>query len=336
MKTSHSHRKVSGLLFAALFPLWLPPGQLWAEEKGFWKVQEIAGEEYIALEQIQTFYRFDKSTRNESSLTLENPKIAMNLEIGSTECLLNQVKVVLAKPVVDYENAAYISSEDLSGLLDPMLRPNHIKGAGDFRTVILDPAHGAADPGITNELGTEGEFAFKIAKLVKTQLEAKGFTVVLTRQEEQDASPEERRNLANAVDDDAIFIGISFNSGPEDARGIQTLPVARGESVIASDPFGSASVALSTAIHGSVMRRLGKNSSDGGIKRAEPEMFSGIRHPAVLVNAGYLTHPYEARLIANENYQAAVALGIAEGLGKYRFAVTKSAPEFAPFEPETR
>lgn len=307
-----------------------------AEEGSSWEITEIDGGKYVAVEQVRKFYGFTHSVRKESAISLENKKVSMNLKIGSAECLLNRIKIIFSKPVAELGDTAYISSADLAGLLDPILRPNHIKGAGSFKTVILDPAHGAKDPGITNELGTEAEFAFKIANLAKAQLEAKGFNVVLTRNGEQDASPEERVNLANGIEDNAIFIGISFDSGPADMRGIQTSPVARGESVIASDPFGSASVGLSTAIHGSVIRRLGKNTSDAGIKQGEPEVFSGIKHPAVLVNAGYMTHTYEARLIANEAYQAAIASGIVDGLEKYRLAVTKEKPEPAPVQPEAR
>ncbi len=236
----------------------------------------------------------------------------MNLVIGSPECLLNRVKIIFSKPVAELGDMAYVSSTDLSGLLDPMLRPNQIAGASDFKTVILDPA--------------DGEFALKIANLAKTQLEAKGFNVVLTRGENEDVTQEGRLNLANAVDGSAVFVGISFSTGPAAGRGIQTSPVTRGEEVVESDPFGSASVALSTSIHGSLIRILGKNTEDGGIKRGEQGFLSGIKHPAVLLKAGSLTDSYESRLIANDSYQAAVAKGIVDGLGKYRFAVSSKPP----------
>jgi N-acetylmuramoyl-L-alanine amidase len=39
-----------------------------------------------------------------------------------------------------------------------------------------------------------------------------------------------------------------------------------------------------------------------------------------------MSHPYEARLIANESYQAAVAAGIVDAIVRYRYAVGKKAP----------
>ena len=62
---------------------------------------------------------------------------------------------------------AYVSRMDLAKLIDPVLRPNFIKNAGDFRTVILDPGHGGKDPGATNSLGTEATYNLKVAGRAK-------------------------------------------------------------------------------------------------------------------------------------------------------------------------
>ena len=67
------------------------------------------------------------------------------------------------------------------------------------------------------------------------------------------------------------------------------------------------------------MRRLGNNTFDRGIKRARWSVLSGVRHPAILFEAGFVSHPYEARLIENDAYHA-VAAGIADAVVKYRFA----------------
>ena len=295
-----------------------------ADETSSWEIKEIDGEKYVAVDQIQRCYGFDRSTRNESSISLDKNKVSMTFKVGSPECRLNNIKIILSKPVAETGNVAYVSNRDLVGLLDPILRPNQIGATGDFRTVILDPAHGGKDPGASNELGTESEFTLMIANLTKKQLEARGLNVVLTRTEDADASPEERLNIANKVEGTAIFVSISFNSGPETENGIQTFAVARGEDVAGTDRFGSASVALSTAIHGAIMVNLGNNTSDGGIKREQQPVFTRIKHPAVLVKPGFMTNPTDARLIAKESYEAAVAKAIVAGVCKYKFAVTRT------------
>ena len=42
-----------------------------------------------------------------------------------------------------------------------------------------------------------------------------------------------------------------------------------------------------------------------------------------------MSHPYEARLIENEAYQNAIAAGVVDAVGKYRFAVSRK-PIVAP------
>jgi N-acetylmuramoyl-L-alanine amidase len=90
--------------------------------------------------------------------------------------------------------------------------------------------------------------------------------------------------------------------------------------------YDSANVALATAVHGSVLGRLGKaNSFDRGIKRARYSVLTGVRHPAILFEGGFLSHPTEAQLIHGSRYQDALAVGIAEAVVKYRNAVGRSS-----------
>jgi N-acetylmuramoyl-L-alanine amidase len=228
---------------------------------------------------------------------------------------------------------------DLAKLIDPVLRPTFIKNAGDFRTVILDPGHGGKDPGATNPLGTEANYNLKTAGQVKNLLVAKGFKVVMTRQSNIYLSLQERVDFANAIRENAIFVCIHFNSGGPAARGIETFTLSPpgvshyGSDVKASDnqvrvgnEHDSANIALATSVHGSILRRLEQNTFDRGIKHARFSVLSGVRHPAILLEGGFLTHPYEARLIENPKYQDALAKGIVDAIAKYRFAVGSKTP----------
>ena len=306
-----------------------------------WDVRKVGSDEYVSTDNIKQFYKFTTLTRKGNAITLENPKVVMRLTVGSTECTMNRVKFVFSNPVVDINAKAYVSRTDLSKLIDPVLRPNFIKNAGNFRTVILDPGHGGKDPGATNSNGTEAGYNLQTANLVRAELMKAGFKVVMTRDSDRYLSLQERVDAANAVKEDAIFISIHFNSGGQAARGIETftlspLGVAHyGRGVVAADSFlrtgnehDSANVALATATHGMVTRNLGANTFDRGIKRARYTVLSGVRHPAILVEGGVMSHPYEARLIQKPEYQALVATGVAAAVGKYRVAVSR--PMAAP------
>jgi N-acetylmuramoyl-L-alanine amidase len=267
----------------------------------------------------------------------------MKITVGGHECLMNNVKFVFSDPVVASGKGVYISRVDLAKLIDPVLRPNFISNAANFQTVILDAGHGGKDPGASNPLGTEANYNLKLAQKIKTLLQAKGYKVIMIRETDRYYTLQERVNIANSVKQDAIFISLHFNSGGRAARGIETFTLSPpgvshyGSNLKASDAqaragnqHDSANIALATAVHGSVLRRLGTNTFDRGIKRARFSVLSGVKHPAILFEGGFMSHPYEARLIASEPYQNAVAVGIVDAISRYRFAVGGKKPAAKP------
>jgi N-acetylmuramoyl-L-alanine amidase len=309
-----------------------------AAPAGSWEIAKIDGHDYVSVESIKRFYNFTKMTRNGGSLILENAKVLMNLKIGGNECLMNNVKFVFSDSVAMIGDKPYVSRMDLAKLVDPVLRPNFIPNAGDFKTVVLDPGHGGKDAGATNSLGHESAYTLKVAGLLKKQLEAKGFKVVMTRDSDVFISLQERVNIANAIKESAIYVSIHFNnSDGRSARGIETFTLSppgvahygRGfkdadNITRAGNENDSENIALATSIHGFILRRLGKNTLDRGIKRARFSVLSGVRHPAILFEGGFVSHPYDARLIENPAYQNALAGGICDGIVKYRYAVSGS------------
>lgn len=308
-----------------------------------WQVTKIEGRDYVSIESVKQFYGFQTSERRGNTVILKSVDktgkvgILMQLQIGSQECLLNKVKFIFTNSVESGGALGLISQMDLIKLIDPVLRPNFIPNAGNFRTVILDPGHGGKDPGATNPLGTEAAYNLRLAVKIKGLLEKQGFKVVLTRASDQYFSLQQRVEIANAVREDAIFISLHFNSGGRDARGIETFTLSPpgvahyGSGFKSSDAsprrgnaHDSANIALATAVHGMALRELQENTFDRGIKRARFSVLSGVRHPAILFEGGFMSHPFEARLIANEKYQNALAVAISKAVGKYRHAVARN------------
>jgi N-acetylmuramoyl-L-alanine amidase len=79
-------------------------------------------------------------------------------------------------------------------------------------TVVLDPAHGGPDAGARGAAGIlEKEATLALARLLKSQLEARGLTVVLTREGDDNPSFDERAARANAQAG-AIFISLHISS----------------------------------------------------------------------------------------------------------------------------
>jgi N-acetylmuramoyl-L-alanine amidase len=341
-KTQLSLPTTPHLLAWALALCPLVPAVLHAAPTAGWEIAKHEGRDYVSVDSMKRFYSFTNLTRSGNNVVLENTKVEMRLKIGGYECLMNGVKFVFTHQVTAIGDKVYVSRMDLAKLIDPVLRPNFIENAGDFRTVILDPGHGGKDPGATNSLGTEALYNLKVAGRTKSLLEARGFRVVMTRTSDRYLTLQERVDLANAVRENAVFISIHFNAGGRHARGIETFTLSPpgvshyGRGLIASDlqsragnQHDSANIALATSVHGSMLRRLQKHTFDRGIKRARFSVLSGVRHPAILMEGGFMSHPHEARLIANDAYQNALANSILDAVVKYRFAVSKK-PAAAP------
>ncbi len=328
-------RQVIPLLLAAVL-CWLGTS---ATASAQWEIKQISGRDYVNVDGMKKFYAFDSIKRSGSQIVLENKKVIMKLRLGSQECLMNGVKFVFSYKVEEHGGRGWISRIDLSKLVDPVLRPNYISNAGDFRTVIIDPGHGGKDPGATNALGTEATYNLLVAQGLKKILTERGYKVLMTRETNRYLTLQERVDFANRVKDNAIFVSIHHNSGGSSARGLETFTLSPigvahyGRGLNSSDfqmragnGHDSANVALATAIHGTVARHLGKNTFDRGIKRARFSVLTGVKHPSILLECGFLSHPYEARLIHGEPFRKAVVTGIAEAIAKYRFAVSRKPP----------
>jgi N-acetylmuramoyl-L-alanine amidase len=322
------------LLCLSLILVPISQGFSQAAKNNGWNIIKVNGKDYLSVQDIQRFYNFTRLTKTGNTVALENSKVEMKLTVGGHECLMNNVKFVFSDPVVESGKGVYVSRIDLAKLIDPVLRPSFIKNAGDFRTVILDAGHGGKDSGASNSLGTEAKYNLILANKLKTLLEAKGFKVVMIRDKDRYYTLQERVNIANKITEDAIFISLHFNAGGSAARGIETFTlsppgVSHYESNLkasdaqkrAGNEHDSANIALATAIHGSILRRLGENTFDRGIKRARFSVLSGVRHPAVLFEGGFMSHSYEARMINHESYQNALALGMLDAINRYRYAV---------------
>ncbi|RYD43261.1 MAG: N-acetylmuramoyl-L-alanine amidase, partial [Verrucomicrobiaceae bacterium] len=262
------------------------------------------------LDQVKEFYHFNKAERSGADIRLQSPTVAFKLTAGSTECTLNGMKVVLESPVLDTDGTFLISRSDLSNLVEPVLRPSRASSAGRFRTIIIDPV----SPGLSEG---DKDPTLEISNVLAKQLKQQGFQVILTR--DSATAPEDDRVATSAsVTDGAVFISISLGGAGEKERGIATSAI---------NGSGQGSVPLAASIHGAVIRRLGKNSADRGMQRADDETLGSIKHPVVSIQIGSPSDSYESRLLDSPPFQDSVAKGIGDGIMKYHFVTRATAPE---------
>ena len=302
-----------------------------------WKVKDYRGNKYVPLSQVKDFYNLTSMTQSGRQIILKNNQLTLKFQAGGQEVLMNDVKFIFSNAIVAL-GTYHMSVTDLLKVIDPVLRPAKIAGAKAFDTVIIDPGHGGKDPGARNSLGTEAGYNLKVGLLLKERLVKRGFKVVMTRSSDVFLTLQQRVQLANKYQN-AIFVSIHFNAaGSRGARGIETFTLSPegvahyGRSLKDSDFIkkpgnnqDSANIALATAIHWTSLKRLNDpklkmDIRDRGIRRARFSVLTGVKHPAILLEGGFLSHPREKYLINSSSYQKTLANAMGDAIFFYREA----------------
>jgi N-acetylmuramoyl-L-alanine amidase len=296
-----------------------------------WLVVKIEGRDYVTTESISSFYKFASASIEGSNICLRSNNLILKATIGSQEILINNIKIFLSYPVVKSDGRALFSRMDLCKTIDPVLRPTYITDYESFDTVILDPAHGGEDEGSTSEFGKAKDMTLKFAQELRLKLVQKGFKVILTRSDDSFLTDDERIKTVNEIKG-GILISLHFKSGDKQTSGIETLvvtPQGSSDSYEHEDVYNanglpgnahdSSNIALATAVHAMVISRF--NLVDRGIKRSHSRVLADCRHPGILFNGGFITHPEEGRLIASDNYRQSVSSAIADAIVNYRTAM---------------
>ena len=325
-----------------------------AQAQGFkWETIKVGKMDYVTLRSVKTFYFFDKISLGKQIVLYRSAKIIggqrkveveMKFRSGSKSCHMNGVYFVLSHSILQRGGRYLISRTDLVKLVDPVLRPAHIKNAKPFDTVVIDAGHGGRDSGSLGLFGVhEKYYALKVARMVRDMLQKRGYKVVMTRDRDVFISLDNRVKIANRYPS-AICISIHFNSAQRQANGIETFTVSpvgvphMGRGVRAKDfrmvpgnIADSASIALATAVHSRTVRFLnGKDGmpnnfrvADRGIKRARFNMLAGIRIPAILLEGGFISNREEARKVHQSAYQQTIAIAVVEAVKVYRNSISR-------------
>jgi N-acetylmuramoyl-L-alanine amidase len=292
-------------------------------------------EEWARRYSLQTSWIVSKQR-----ILLKNAGNRIEMEVGSREMRFNGRVVFLGDPAKLVDGAFCVSRVDGERLLAGLLEPAAAFGRRPLKTIVIDPGHGGTDMGTQNiKLGlTEKVFALDVSQRVRKLLEARGYSVALTRETDVALAKADRAIFANLAGAD-LFISVHFNASPvandaktrgaevftfapqfqrstdswgagSDDREIQPAPVNR---------FDASSVACAHAIHGALLQSL--KVPDRGQKIAHWGVLRGLNCPGVLVEAGFLSHEIEGKKIATVEYRQQIAEAIAAGVTAYADAI---------------
>src|SRR5205814_10431170 len=106
----------------------------------------------------------------------------LQLTLDSREAIVNGVRNWLCFPVIARDNKFLVSRIDLAKTIEPQLRPQMIQHKGNVQTVVLDAGHGGFDKGARSAYGNEKDYALDVSRPLRPLLQAKGFKVSMTRE----------------------------------------------------------------------------------------------------------------------------------------------------------
>jgi N-acetylmuramoyl-L-alanine amidase len=239
-------------------------------------------------------------------------------------------------------------------------RPNVAPPA---RTVVIDPGHGGEETGaIGPGKVVEKEITLDIASRLSSLLAREpGVRAVLTRTSDTLVALDERAAIANH-EKAAVFLSIHANSSrATGAHGSETYylslaasdkladAVAKQENApdgkaavppsdappqldfILWDMAQSAHLKESAALAESIQNELNSllHTENRGIKQAPFRVLVGATMPAVLVEAGFLSNPEEAKQLETQPFRQSVAEAIARAISSY-LKLHPAAPTASP------
>lgn len=230
--------------------------------------------------------------------------------------------------------------------LSPSIPPASPEQKGKVFKIVLDPGHGGDDPGAVGPSGLkEKDVVLAVAKELASLLEKEpGIEVHLTREKDIFLYLYGRTEMANQIGGN-IFISIHANAAPSrKATGVETfinsmyaedkeaaLVAARENKPAESEGISREAEALlwdmiqdkykseSNDLAHSIQKRLSEASGleDRGVKKAPFSVLRGAAMPAILVEIGFISNPWEESKLKKDDFRKKIARGILDGLKDY-------------------
>ena len=192
---------------------------------------------------------------------------------------------------------------------------------GNYNKETLAPSSKKTKPKVTS--GTQGvvtrineyEFNLDLAKMLKKDLQKKGYKVVMVREtHDVDISNQQRAQIANNAKSD-IYIRIHANgSDNSSTNGIETY-YASPQNVDVGK-YSKDSGLLSTLALDKMCEKTGAKKR-GAIQRDDLTGTNFANMPTTLIEAGYMSNPEEDRKLADTAYRQKIVDALVEAIDEY-------------------
>lgn len=181
------------------------------------------------------------------------------------------------------------------------------------KVIILDSGHGGKDPGKIGINGAlESEVNLEMSKKIKIYLEEQGFTVIMTRTDEQglaDSKVEDLKARVALINEKKPLMAVSIHQNSysgESIHGAQVFYYTHSQN---GEKAAKILQETMREVDPDNTRQEKANDTYYLLKKTEPM--------TIIVECGFLSNQEEADKLITEDYQQKMAAAIAKGIQRY-------------------
>ncbi len=308
----------------------------WAAASSIEQIR-ISGKEYALVSDWAKASGFAPHwIRRDEIIELTGPAHRIQLQIHSPEAQIDGVQVRLLFPLVQKGESVWMAVLDLKSTFEPVLYPPRLRRGSLLKTICLDPGHGGKDPGFQVGSSKEKRLTLLFSQELESQLKRAGWKVSLTRSRDTFVELPSRPEIARHRKAD-LFVSLHFNATEASASSVKGVEVycltpagapstnaggeGGGAGWFAGNRYNEENMFLAYQLQKTLTREV--PTEDRGVHRARFWVLRDAVMPAVLIEAGFLSHPMEGQRICSPGYRRQLANAIVNGLEAYRRGVQR-------------
>ena len=194
------------------------------------------------------------------------------------------------------------------------------------KIIVVDAGHnyGGDDGAYATHNGikyAERDLNMQVALKLRNELQSRGYTVIMTREEsDRSTTPElqsliDRVNIANNINAD-LFVSIHHNTASSAAMGVEVYYSSAAQDADFGGGYSAERLAkskdLAAAVASGVSSAVGTNNR--GARDSGFKVVKNTKMPAILIETGFISTQQEAIRCADPNSQTKVAKAIADAI----------------------